>query len=90
MAVPSYGLIVDPKYIYFFESAQRALQHINQNDCASELWERPHHRYIALRNVHHSKLHRTSSPHDTAHTDPTFLHTGQHFGVDGQGLHPVI
>ena len=45
MAVPSYGLIVDPKYIYFSESAQRALQHIK--NCASDLWERPHHRYVA-------------------------------------------
>ena len=45
MAVSSYGLIVDPKYIYFSESAQRALQHIK--NCASDLWERPHHRYIA-------------------------------------------
>ena len=40
MAVPSYGLIVDPKYIYFSESAQRALQHIT--NCASGLGERPH------------------------------------------------
>ena len=51
MAVPSYGLIVDPKYIYFSESAQRALQHIK--NCASDLWERPHHHYIGLRSHVH-------------------------------------
>ena len=49
MAVPSYGLIVDPKYIYTFVKARSELYNIsNIVQVTSALWEQPHHRYIGL------------------------------------------